>query len=114
MTRQVTPWAPPGVLRITLILLLFNALNLFDAVATIELIRGQPDIEWNPFMRHALERGEATFLLVKLAASAVFSLTLALLTRWSRRAWYVLIGVTLVYAATFAFHCWLIISHSPL
>ena len=93
-------WRAPRVRLITLLFALLVVFNAFDAYSTIHAV-SLGAVELNPVMAFMLTRGTAAFLAVKMGLICGFGLTLAVLARRKRLAWYGLLGVTAVYAVVF-------------
>jgi len=106
--RSRKPWAPPRPPIIALTLLFLTVANIFDAAATLELIRRGAD-EWNPLMRYALGFGDWYFIFLKSLITLVFSGFLALFALNRRRsAWWALCALTVMYLALIVLHLFLL------
>src|SRR5690349_5146277 len=108
MPTPVRPrWTPPAWRVLILLCLLVILLNVFDAVATVEIVRHGGE-EANPFARPLFRYGDAAFLLWKLGLAVVCSIALACLSRTRRAAWWLFWTAATVYAGIACLHVYLL------
>jgi len=100
-------WTPPARAVLVLICLLVVLLNVFDAVATLEIMRRGGE-EANPLARPMIKEGAVTFFTWKMGLALVCASALGLLARIHRAAWWLLIGACVGYGALTGLHAYLL------
>ena len=108
------PWAPPPWSVLVLACILLVLLNVFDAIATFEIVRRGGE-EANPIAKPMFDRGEVPFFLWKTGLTAGCAVILALLSRTHRAAWWLFRAAIVGYAAVALLHAYLLwfIKHPP-
>lgn len=101
-------WTPPPGVILALWAVLLVGLNVFDAFATVEIVRRGGE-EANPLVRPLLERGFAAFLAWKAFVSGACATALALVARAHRMAWWLLVSACAAYALLGFLHAYLLL-----
>src|SRR5690349_20342871 len=105
--KRPRPWTPPAGVVLFLLCVIVALLNVFDALATFEIVRRGGE-EANPLAKPMFERGEIPFFLWKTAVTVVSAALLALGARRYRFAWWALLAGAAFYAAIAFLHAYLL------